>query len=327
MAYSNEVVRKAQQRLAQDKADRESQILQRQREAYAKVPRIQAIDMQLRASMSQAAQAAFVQGADAREAITRVMQENLRLQKERQELAEANFPAGYLDEEPICSRCGGTGYVGTAMCGCLQEYCQQEQKKELAVLAAEDHRFEKFRLDYYSDQPDPKFGVSPRVIMEKTRNACLRFAQTFGPDSGNLLFVGNTGLGKTFLSASVAAVVAERGYSVAYETAARLFSKLEKDRFTPSEKTREDVRLLENCDLLIVDDLGTELPGQFVTAALYNLINERLLAGKSMVISTNLNVDEIAQRYNPQIASRLQGSFNRLTFVGNDIRVMKNRGF
>lgn len=327
MAYSNEVVRKARQRLAQEKADRESQILQRQREAYGKVPRIQAIDMQLRSSMSQAAQAAFAQGVDAREAIAQVMAENLKLQKERQELAEANFPAGYLDETPVCNHCGGTGYIGTAMCSCLLELCRQEQKKEISVLAAEDQRFENFRLDYYSDQPDPKFGVSPRLIMEKTKEACLRFAQTFGPESGNLLFVGGTGLGKTFLSASVAALVAERGFSVSYETAARLFSKLEKDRFSPSEQTREEVRRLESCDLLIIDDLGTELPGQFVTAALYNLVNERLLAGKSMVISTNLNVDEIAQRYNPQIASRLQGSFNRLTFVGNDIRVMKNRGF
>ena len=327
MAYSSDVVRKAQQRLAQEKADWESRILQRQREAYAKVPRIQEIDMLLRGSMSQAAQAAFVQGIDARTALEQVMQENLKLQKERQELAAANFPGGYLDETPICPHCGGNGYIGTAMCDCLLELCRQEQKKEIAVLAADDQRFENFRLDYYSDQVDPKFGVSPRLIMKKTADTCLRYAQTFGPDSGNLLFVGGTGLGKTFLSASVAAMVAERGYSVTYETASRLFSILEKNRFSPNEQTAEAAEKLENCDLLIVDDLGTELPGNFVTAALYNLVNERLLAGKSMVISTNLNVDEIAQRYNPQIASRLQGSFTRLTFVGQDIRVMKNRGF
>ena len=86
------------------------------------------------------------------------------------------------------------------------------------------------------------------------------------------------------------------------------------------------VKKLQNCDLLIIDDLGTELPGNFVTAALYSLVNDRLLADKPMVISTNLNIDEIAQRYSPQIASRLQGSFLRLTFVGDDIRILKNRG-
>ena len=327
MPYSNEVVRKARQRLAQEKADRESLILQRQQEAYHKVPRIQQIDMQLRSSMTQAAQAAFMQGVDARLAMEQVMQENLKLQKERQELAAAHFPEGYLDESPICPVCGGAGYIGTSMCSCLLELCRQEQKKEIAVLASSDQRFENFSLDYYSDQTDPKFGVSPRLIMKKTYEACLRYATTFGADSGNLLFIGGTGLGKTFLSACVAATVADRGFSVAYETASRLFSKLEKHRFSPDEQTAEAVAKLESCDLLIIDDLGTELPGNFVTAALYNLVNDRLLSGKSMVVSTNLNVDEIAQRYSPQIASRLQGSFMRLTFVGQDIRVMKNRGF
>ena len=86
------------------------------------------------------------------------------------------------------------------------------------------------------------------------------------------------------------------------------------------------MEILENCDLLIIDDLGTEMPGNFVTAALYNLVNDRLLGNKAMIISTNLNVEEAARRYSPQIASRLQGSFKGLTFVGEDIRVMKNRG-
>ena len=107
MAYSSEVVRKAQQRLAQNKADRESQILQRMQEAYVKVPRIRQIDMQLRSSITQAAQVAFTQGTDARQAMEQVKEQNLKLQKERQELAIANFPAGYLDETPICDRCGG----------------------------------------------------------------------------------------------------------------------------------------------------------------------------------------------------------------------------
>ena len=138
--------------------------------------------------------------------------------------------------------------------------------------------------------------------------------------------MGGTGLGKTFLSASIARMVADRGYSVAYESAHHLFSKLEKNRFNPDEESREQVAKLTECDLLIIDDLGTELPGNFVTAALYNLVNDRLLAGRAMIISTNLNIEESARRYSPQIASRLQGSFKRLTFVGEDIRVMKNRG-
>ena len=325
MAYSSEIVRKAQQRLAQMKEDRESQILYRQQEAYAKVPRIQQIDMLLRSSLTKAAQAAFLQGGDAKAAMEQVMQENLKLQAERKALEEANFPAGYLDETPICPTCGGTGYIGSTMCACLKELCCQEQAREVAILAAGDQRFENFRLDYYSDRVDPKHGVAPRLIMQKTFDACYRYAHNFGADSGNLLLKGGTGLGKTFLSACIAAVVAERGFSVAYETASRLFAKLEKNRFNPDESTVEAVAKLENCDLLIIDDLGTELPGNFVNAALYSLVNDRLLAGKSMVISTNLTANEIAVRYTPQIASRLQGNFQGLNFLGDDIRVLKNR--
>ena len=163
--------------------------------------------------------------------------------------------------------------------------------------------------------------------MERNFRACKSYAMNFTKDSGNLLFVGGTGLGKTFLSACIARAVADRGYSVAYETASHLFAKLEQARFNPSEETRREADKLMACDLLILDDLGTELPGQFVTAALYSLLNQRLQEKKPMVISTNLNVDEMARRYSPQIASRLHGEFARLIFVGDDIRVMKNRGY
>jgi DNA replication protein DnaC len=119
--------------------------------------------------------------------------------------------------------------------------------------------------------------------------------------------------------------VGEQGYSVCYETAAGLFGKLEKAKFAPSEETIREAEKLENCDLLIIDDLGTELSGQFVTAALYGLLNTRLLAKRPMIITTNLNVDEAAGRYSGQIASRLYGEFKRLAFVGSDIRILKSR--
>ena len=326
MAYSAQIVRQARQRLADAKADRESESRQRLAQAYAQLPRLKEIDVQLRRTMALAAQAVFAKGVDAAEAMAQVRAANQALQQERQALVEANFAPGYLDESPICDRCGGSGYVGTAMCRCLEQMCLEEQKRELALLSSDTERFENFRLEYYPERVDPKYGASPRAIMELTFQKCRQYADTFGHDSGNLLFVGGTGLGKTFLSACIAAQVAQKGYSVAYESASHLFSKLEKDRFNPTVETTEAVRKLTQCDLLIVDDLGTELPGQFVTAALYTLVNDRLLAGKPMVISTNLNVEELSRRYSPQIASRLQGSFRRLTFVGEDIRALKNRG-
>lgn len=322
MAYSTDVVRRAQQRLAELKSDRESMQWHRLNEAYNKVPRIKEIDLLLRKNMSTAAQSIFTKGGDAQAVMEQVKATGMALQEERARLIAENFAPGFIDESPLCPNCGGNGYIGSTMCSCLTELCRQEQTRELSLLTCGEGRFEDFRLDYYPDQFDPQYGTSPRALMEITFNRCKRFADNFG--SGNLLFVGGTGLGKTFLSACIAREVAQKGFSVAYEPAGQLFSKLEKNRFNPDEQSRQQVDKLTNCDLLIIDDLGTELPGSFVTAALYNLLNDRLLAGKPMVISTNLLISEIASRYSPQIASRLQGNFHPTTFIGKDIRVLKN---
>ena len=327
MAYSAEVLKRARARLAEARADRESENRQHLENAYHRVPRLREIDKQLRVTMAMAAQAVFASGGDVQAAMKVAKEKNLALQLERRELIAANFEDGYLDEAPICDRCGGTGYMGSQMCECLAELCRQEQKKEVSILSGSRETFHQFNLDYYPDRIDPKYGASPRTIMERVLGICRRYAMTFAPSSGNLLFVGGTGLGKTFLSACSARAVADRGYSVVYETASHLFSKLEQAKFNPSEESRREAEKLTECDLLIIDDLGTEMPGQFVTAALYSLLNDRILLGKPMVISTNLNVDEMARRYSPQIASRLHGGFQRLTFVGEDIRVLKNRGY
>ena len=326
MAYSADVVKRARARLAQAREDRESENRQHLAEAYRLVPRIRQIDIELRRTMAEAARAAFSQGIDAKAALEQAKITNLSLQEERAILAAEHFEEGFLDDSPICDRCGGTGYVGSTMCECLQELCRQEQKKELSLLSGGKESFSQFRLEYYPERIDPKIGASPRMIMERNFRTCRTYAATFSKHSGNLLFIGGTGLGKTFLSACIARSVADRGCSVVYETASHLFAKLERAKFSGDESAREEVKKYTACDLLIVDDLGTEMPGQFVTAALYSLLNDRLLENKPMVISTNLNVDELGRRYSPQIASRLHGSFNRLTFVGEDIRVLKNRG-
>ena len=327
MAYSQEIISRARRKLESQKADWESRQRQHQQQVYAAIPRVREIDMLLRRNMTAAAQAVFTQGGDARAAMEQVRQENQTLQQEREDLIVAQFPPEYAREDPICPHCGGSGYVGSRMCSCLLELCRQEQKKELALLTCGEGRFTDFILEYYSDAIDPKLGVSPRAVMRGNFAVCRRYGENFSLDKGNLLFVGGTGLGKTFLSACIATSATEQGFSVDYEPAGHLFQKLERNRFSPTPETAAAVSRLETCDLLIVDDLGTELPGNFVTAALYNLLNDRLLAGKPMVISTNLTMDEVAGRYSPQIASRLQGSFQRLTFVGQDIRILKNRGF
>ena len=325
MAYSIEVVRRARERLAQARADRERENREHLRMAYEQQPRLKEIDRQLRLTMAQAARAAFA-GTDAVRLMEEAKEQNLELQREREWIIEEQFEPGFLDETPICPVCSGTGYVGSTMCDCLTELCRQEQKKELTFLSAGRESFDQFRLDYYSDRMDPHTGFSPRMMMEKIYRNCRSYALGFTMKSGNLLFSGNTGLGKTFLSACIARSVADQGFSVVYESAGHLFAALEKARFENNEENRRAAAKYRECDLLILDDLGTELPGQFVTAALYSLVNDRLLENKPTIISTNLSEEELVRRYNPQIASRLRGSYRRMAFVGDDIRLLKNRG-
>ncbi len=326
MGYDVEVVERARARLAQAKADRDQENARRLAQAYAQVPRLKQIDMQLRQSMAAAAKTVFISGADVRQAMDRVRRENLALQQERKMLVEDHFEPGYLDGEPVCPTCGGSGYVGANMCQCLRELCRQEQHRELTVLAAGDESFEKFRLDYYPDRTDPAQGVNIRAVMEKTFKTCRTYAVSFAPGAGNLLFSGDTGLGKTFLSACIARTVADRGYSVVYESAGHLFAKLERAKFSGDQEAQREAGKYTACDLLIVDDLGTEMGGQFTTSALYALINDRLLSGKAMIISTNLNTGDLERRYSAAIVSRLRGNFKRIAFLGEDIRLKKNWG-
>ena len=319
MAYSAEVISRARARLAEAKADRESENRQHLAAAYERVPRLLQIDRQLRQTMAMAARAALSQG-NAEELMEQAKQANLGLQRERAQLIADNFDEGYLDESPICNHCGGSGYVGSTMCECLKELCRQEQKKELTLLHVGEGTFQQFRLDYYPERDNI------RAIMEKNFQNCRLYARNFSLESGNLLFSGDTGLGKTFLSACIARQVADAGFSVVYESASHLFSKMERAKFGGDEDAQQEIRKYSKCDLLIVDDLGTEMGGQFTTSALYTLINDRLLAGKPMIISTNLNSEDIEKRYSPQIASRLRGSFRRVAFLGDDIRLKKNWG-
>lgn len=329
MGYSAEVVRRASQRLAEAKNEKAMQTRAKLQEVYRELPRVRQIDSLLIKTMALAAKAALSPEGEAAMAAAR--QENLVLQAERTQLITQRFGAGYLDETPVCDRCSGAGYLGSTMCHCLEALCAQEQKKELSLLSCGQSSFRDFRMDYYPDVVDPNTGYNPRQIMEKTFEYCVQYARNFNTQAPNLLFSGNTGLGKTFLSACIAGAVTEAGFSVAYESAPHLFSKLEKARFTDDPELRrqaeQETRKYTQCDLMIIDDLGTEMGGQFVTAALYALVNDRLLLGKPTIISTNLANEELEKRYSMQTLSRLRGQYKRIPFIGEDIRVLKNRGF
>lgn len=324
MAYSEQVLHRARARLEQAKAEREQENAAHRADAYARYPRLAEIDNELRRTMAELMAAALQRGEDPSQAVAAVREKNLALQRERSWILEAgDFDDGYLDDTPVCAKCGGRGYVGAQMCSCLRELCRQEQKKELtSLLGSGRETFENFRLDLYPAEYSESVRTSPRALMQRNFNHCRKYAQNFTMQSGNMLFSGATGLGKTFLSACIARTVADRGYSVCYVSAEALFADFEQQKFRPREG--EDVtRKYLACDLLILDDLGTEMTTQFTIAALYQVVNTRLMEGRATIVSTNLPVGELDRRYSAQIASRLLGAYALYKFSGKDIRMLQ----
>ncbi|MGE4483859.1 MAG: ATP-binding protein [Oscillospiraceae bacterium] len=334
MSLDGKLLYKAKTALDEMRRENEVQLSRRQAEAYAKNPKIREIDAKLRSSIPNVLAFAFSSGRDAYEAADRVRDENLSLQSElRRELLTAGLPEDYLDERYMCPKCGDTGYDGTSICSCLMARYKEEQRRSLsALLKLGEETFEAFDLDWYDKDPDPKTGDSPRQIMEFVRDTCYSYAQKFGigKNSHNLFLRGGTGLGKTFLSACIAKVVSERGFSVVYETASGLFTRLEEDKFSKSddvEEVKSDVMRYFACDLLIIDDLGTEMTTAFTISALYNLMNNRQVTGKKTIMSSNLSAEELRRRYSQQIVSRLEGEYQVLPFRGRDIRIQKKALF
>lgn len=321
--YTTTVLNRARARLRQDAARKQAEYEEHLARAYLLRPRLQEIDRALRSTGAKLAAVIFQQNADPAADIARLREENLALQNERQWiLDESELPEGYLDDSPVCSLCGGSGYVGSRMCECLQELCRQEQKRELAaLLPTGKERFEHFSLEVYPDRFYPEYGTSARTLMQKNLNYCKKYAAEFHTGARSLLFSGATGLGKTFLSACIARQVAEGGHSVVYVTAGKLFADFEAVKFERAEA--ESLQDYRDCELLIIDDLGTEMTTQFVVAALYEIVNSRLLAQKPTLISTNLNENNLELRYGGQIASRLVGSYRVIYFLGDDIRRRK----
>jgi len=330
MGYDANVLRRANQQLEQRRLHREDQTARLREQAYARQPRLEKLDKRLQGTMSQLMAAALRRGEDPAAAIRAIREENLDLQRERAVLLGAmGLPEDALDDKPVCPLCGDTGWQGAKMCACLRQLCAAEQIRELSkLLDLGEQSFDTFRLDYYPQQPVQ--GVSPRENMELVYEVCLNYAQKFGKFSiKNLFLSGAPGLGKTFLSACIARTVSENGHSVVYDTAGNVFAQFEARKFlrdgADAMEARDETRRYLHCDLLILDDLGSELTTQLTQSALYELVNTRLVAGRHTVISSNLTMGDVGRRYAPQIASRLEGEYHVLHFMGEDIRLQKKK--
>lgn len=296
------------------------------REVREQLPRIKEIDDAI-ASASVASARRVVSGDTA--ALAELKQQIAALAGERQEiLRRGGYPADYLEMTYDCPDCRDTGYINNRKCHCFRRaeiellYTQSNLTDIL-----EKENFDTFSYDYYSDEMiDPASGVSSLARIRRVVETCHRFVAEFDQNPGNLFFYGDTGVGKTFLSHCIAKELLDTTHSVVYFSAQELFEAFAQKRFSRPGEFEDHTDCIYDCDLLIIDDLGTELTNFFVNSELFLCINHRLTRGKATIISTNLSLKSFADTYSERIFSRISNNYMMLKLFGRDIRLQKKIG-
>lgn len=294
----------------------------RKRQIYAQYPILAQIDEQI-ASMSIRKAREYIEGNT--KALSG-LEDDIRAlsDKKKQFLQEAGLSADILEPQYECPDCQDTGYIHNKKCHCFlqaeMEYVY-EQSNIRSLLQSEN--FSTFSLKYYAeDMLDPESSWSSLRLAQSALLRCRSFVSDFDQKTDNLLFYGNTGTGKTFLTNCIAKELLDTGHSVIYFSAFQLFDILSRYTFDKAA-TQNDYQNIFNCDLLIIDDLGTEVPNAFTTAKFFQCINERILRGRSTIISTNLTLKNIADIYSERISSRITSHFTLIKMFGRDIRILK----
>ena len=329
MPFDGKILAAARREIERIRQDNEKENCRRTALAYSKIEQLGILDSKLRSQMTDLVRVTVARRPDMQQRIAEIRSENLELQAQRAEmLAEAGFPMDYLDDIYSCDKCHDTGVFEGKPCVCLQRIYNRLLTEELSpLMKTGNESFENFDLTFYPAEYDFSLSASPREVMRLVCERCRRFAEDFPEDNTNLLMQGGTGLGKTYLSACIARVVSAKGYSVCYDTAAAAFEAFEKQKFSrepeEAEKASAKVSRMLDCDLMILDDLGTEMITSLTISALYTLINTRIISGRPTIISTNCTDEDLTRKYTPQICSRFAGEFKTLPFCGNDIRILK----
>lgn len=330
MGYPKEVYDRAWEELSRRAENARQRALSRREEIRRALPEIERIERDMAATALSVARVVVLEPSLAEERVAALREENLALQQRRTEMLQSiGFPADYLAEQHGCPICRDSGYVGARMCECLRDLLKKAAYSQLgAVSQAKACGFDNFSLHYYPSQPVDESGIIPRERMEQIYAFCREYAAKFAPGAESLLLLGRTGLGKSHLSLAIARTITELGYGVVYTPVQKLMDRLESEKFSRGENREQYLDNMEfvlGCDLLVLDDLGTEFYTQFTAAVLYNIINSRLVENRPTIISTNLELGQIEEKYSQRMVSRLICSYNALKFYGKDIRFIKKQ--
>lgn len=309
MGYNKQYIKKALDEII-EKGEKSRKIYEKQKaEILDKEPRLKEIETQFMQLGSLLGVTAL---SGNKERLTALQTKFDALVREQNEI---KAKVELKDYTPLCSACSDTGYVGSTLCKCV---LKRAKELSFAGLSAEmpinESRFDNFDLDYYGDDNKP--------AMKKIFEYAKEYAKNLSPKSPNILFFGGTGLGKTHLSLAIAGAALEKGMGVVYSPAQNLIQKLEKEHFSYNSDTPILDDVLE-CDLLILDDLGTEFSTAYSQSLIYNIINTRILSKKPTIISTNFEFDFLSEKYTTRVASRIMGCYVIKKFTGSDIRQQK----
>ncbi len=322
MGYGKEIYDAVARILAEQRKKAENEAAERKAVFYRDCPEAEKIEVLLSTTAISAAKA-VLGGSNAREQLIRLKQNNEMLQNRQKELLKAQGHAeNYLEPRYSCALCGDTGYIDGKMCDCMKKLLRAESYRRLNALTPLSlSSFDSFSLAYYPDKAEEGGRKSPRAVMEGLYNNCRKYAAGFSLASPSLIMQGGTGLGKTHMSLAIASAVIQKGFGVVYCSVNNIITKLEREHFGRDDGDTD--RSLLECDLLILDDLGTEFKSSFSGAEIYNIVNTRLMMQKPTIISTNLSMQELQERYTERFASRILGNYVRLAFCGRDNRLQK----
>ena len=310
MAYDVSIIEAVDELFRRRREESMAALERRRAEAYKKEPRIRAIDAELSRKYRELIASTFGGKAPSKKETRAIAVDHLASRAEL--LVQSGFPVDYLELKYHCSKCSDEGFIQGKMCSCYRKALNKEAAghTKLAKLM-EDQTFKTFKMDLY-----PEEGGARRN-MERIFNRVKEYAENFSERSGNLLFTGGTGVGKTFLSSAVARHVIDKGFSVVYDSIANIIDEFEAVKFN---KKPINLDKYDTCDLLIIDDLGTELVTQYSESVVYTLLNNRINMRKPMIVSTNIDGERMGEIYSQSIVSRLSGEFMILPFKGTDLR-------
>ncbi len=329
MAYERSLYQLVENEYEELRHHNQEDLITRRNAVYLKVPEIEEIDRKIQTAGLSIISLAMSNPADIKERIAALRDQQKSLQLRRKMLLiENGFAEDELSMRYMCEDCQDTGIRGDRACECYnRRLVMKAFEKSNLSQQLRNQSFKTFDYSLYSQEPDPRYGFSPYVNIQRIVRNCMDFVNDFDRTEKNLLFWGESGLGKTFLSTCIAKELIKKGYSVIYETTYQIVSLLEDYKFKRTQEMSElksQTERLYESDLLILDDLGAEFSTGYTNAALFDILNSRLITNKKTIINTNLSMQELADRYSDRVISRIMGSYQTMQFIGEDLRVKKS---